>query len=63
MAIGSFIVPMGSGGSSGPSISPYVRPTDWLTIPTPASQEAKEIFAPLNSDITIWIEIDEPIEE
>ena len=23
----------------------------------------KEIFAPLNSDITIWIEIDEPIEE
>ena len=25
--------------------------------------ETKEIFAPLNSDITIWIEIDEPIEE
>jgi len=24
--------------------------------------ETKEIFAPLNSDITIWIEIDEPIE-
>jgi hypothetical protein len=23
----------------------------------------KEIFAPLNSDITMWIEIDEPIEE
>lgn len=24
--------------------------------------EAKEIFAPLNSDITMWIEIDEPTE-
>ena len=24
--------------------------------------ETKEIFAPLNSDITMWIEIDEPAE-
>jgi hypothetical protein len=24
--------------------------------------ETKEIFAPLNSDITNWVEIDEPIE-
>ena len=24
--------------------------------------ETKEIFAPLNSDITIWTEIDEPLE-
>jgi hypothetical protein len=24
--------------------------------------ETKEIFAPLNSDITIWIEIEEPLE-
>jgi hypothetical protein len=24
--------------------------------------ETKEIFAPLNSDITMWVEIDEPIE-
>ena len=25
--------------------------------------ETKEIFAPLNSDISIWIEINEPIDE
>lgn len=38
MAIGSFILPMGSGGST-PSDNTWVRPTDWLAMPTIGTQE------------------------
>ena len=48
MATGSFILPMGSGGSS--SSSAYTRPSDWLTMPTPGAQEVIGLMAVYNDD-------------
>ena len=45
MAIGSFILPMGSGGGSTPSGNTWIRPLDWLTIPTPGTQEVIGLMA------------------
>jgi surface protein len=43
MAIGSFILPMGSGGST--STSSWTRPADWLAMPTPGVQEVIGLMA------------------
>lgn len=49
MAIGTFKLPMGSGGST-PSGNTWVRPSDWLTIPTPGAQEIIGLMAVYNDD-------------
>lgn len=45
MATGTFKLPIGSGGGSTPSGNTWIRPTDWLTIPTPATQEVIGLMA------------------
>ena len=45
MAIGSFKLPIGSAGGSTPSGNTWVRPSDWLTMPTPAAQEVVGLMA------------------
>jgi hypothetical protein len=44
MAIGSFKLPIGSGGST-PSSTTWIRPSDWLTMPTPGTQEVIGLMA------------------
>jgi hypothetical protein len=44
MAVGSFKLPMGSGGSNS-SATPYERPADWLAMPTPDAQEVIGLMA------------------
>ena len=44
MAVGSFRLPMGSGGSL------YERPADWLTMPTPGAQEVIGLMAVYDDD-------------
>jgi len=48
MATGSFITPMGSGGST--PTSSWTRPSDWLTMPTPGNQEVIGLMAVYNDD-------------
>ena len=43
MAIGTFKLPIGS--TTTPSVTPYVRPSDWLTMPTPGTQEVIGLMA------------------
>ena len=45
MATGSFILPMGSGGSTPPSGNTWTRPAEWLTMPTPGAQEVIGLMA------------------
>lgn len=49
MAIGSFKLPIASGGSVTPT-NTWVRPTDWLTMPTPGAQEVIGLMAVYNDD-------------
>ncbi len=42
MAVGTFKLPIVAGSSSTPS---WTRPTDWLTMPTPGSQEVVGLMA------------------
>lgn len=47
MAIGTFKLPMGSTGTTS-SATPYVRPADWLAMPTPGAQEVIGLMAVYN---------------
>ena len=47
MAVGTFKLPMGGGGS-GSSVTPYERPADWLAMPTPGAQEVIGLMAVYN---------------
>jgi len=44
MAVGSFKLPIGGGGST-PSGNTWTRPADWLTMPTPGAQEIIGLMA------------------
>ena len=50
MAIGSFKLPLGSAAATGATATPYVRPSDWLAIPTPGTQEVIGLLAVYDDD-------------
>ena len=50
MAIGSFKLPVGSTSTTGATATPYVRPSDWLAMPTPGAQEVIGLLAVYDDD-------------